>query len=73
MMPPGGCHSAPSTGYLASSLTSRNGASFLISAGPITSDSTPWTLFTSARQRIVRSELSLCASVRWPRCENITL
>ena len=73
MMPPGGCHSAPSTGYLASALTSRNGASRLTSAGPITSESTPWTLFTSARQRIVRSDASLCASVRWPRCENITL
>ncbi|HEY5985198.1 MAG TPA: hypothetical protein VIV12_02265 [Streptosporangiaceae bacterium] len=48
-------------------------ASCLISAGPITSESTPATLFTSARHRIVRSDASLCAGVKCPRCENITL
>ena len=73
MMPPGGCQSAPMIGYRAAGLTSRKGASRLISAGPITSESTPSTLFTSARQRIVRSDASLWASVRWPRWENITL
>jgi hypothetical protein len=49
------------------------GTSFLISSGPMTRESTPWILFTSARQRIVRSELSLWARVMWPRCENMTL
>ena len=49
------------------------GTSLLISAGPMTSDSTPTSLFTSARHRIVRSEESLWASVRCPRWENITL
>ena len=49
------------------------GTSFLISSGPITSESTPWSLLTSARQRMVRSELSLWARVRWPRWENMTL
>ena len=73
MMPPGGCQSAPRIGYLAAGLTSRNGASRLTSAGPITSESTPSTLFTSARHRMVRNDASLCASVRCPRWENITL
>ena len=49
------------------------GTSRLISSGPMTSESTPWSLFTSARQRMVRSDPSLWASVRWPRRANITL
>ena len=44
-----------------------------ISPGSMTSESTPCSLLTSARQRMVRSEESLCARVRWPRRENITL
>ncbi len=39
----------------------------------MTSESTPHTLLTSARQRMVRKEESLWASVRCPLRENITL
>ena len=45
----------------------------MISSGPMTPESTPSSLLTSARQRIVRSELSLWARVRWPRWANIAL
>jgi hypothetical protein len=41
--------------------------------GPTTSESTPWSLLTSARERMVRSAPSLCDSVRCPRRENMTL
>ncbi len=49
------------------------GTSDLMSSGPMTSESMPSSLLTSARQRIVRREPSLCASVRCPRWENMTL
>ena len=52
---------------------SRLGASFFTSSGPITVESTSWSLLTSARQRIVRSALSVWARVMWPRSLNITL
>ena len=52
---------------------SRLGAIFLISSGPITLELTPWSLFTSARQFMVRRAPSVWASVRWPRSLNITL
>ena len=52
---------------------SRLGASFLISSGPITLESMPWSLFTSARQRMVRRAESVWARVRCPRSENMML
>ena len=59
MMPPGGWYSAPRIGYRVSAETSIIGTRRAISSGPITRESTPEILFTSARQRIVRSEVSL--------------
>ena len=73
MIPPGGWYSAPRIGYRVRAEVSRYGTSRLISAGSMTSESTPCSLLTSARQRMVRSEESLWASVRCPRRENITL
>jgi len=45
----------------------------LISSGPITDESIPSSLFTSARHAIVRNDASECAKVRCPRCENMML
>ena len=60
-------------GQVGRSETSSCGQSASISAGPMTLELTPSSLFTSARSCIVTSARSECASVRCPRCENMRL